>query len=121
MTTPYKDLEFSSLQNLILLRIKYFGISYKSFSRNEKYSFLRYYSLVKHQSGGQTRLVLNEKGQMYLRYKRRSKIRFWIPVIISIVALFGGYDVYTNPLLEQILQIIAKLVKTITESLGAVF
>lgn len=77
--------------------------------------------MLKYQSGSQTRLILNGKGQMYIRYKRRSKIRFWIPVIISIVALFGGYDVYTNPLLEQILQVIAKLVKTITESLGAVF
>lgn len=121
MSTPYKDLEFSLLQNLILLRVKYFGISYKSISRNEKYDFLKYYSLVKYSSGSQPRLILNEKGRMYIRYKRRSKIRFWIPVIISIVALFGGYDVYTNPLLEQILQAIVKLMKTIVESLGAVF
>lgn len=121
MTTPYKDLEFSLLQNLLILKIRYLGISKSAVQNNPKYKFLRCYSLVDYHSKNNSRLVLNEKGRMYLRHKRRSKFRFWIPVLISIIALFGGYDVYTNPLLEKVLQAIAKLLKTISESLGAFF
>lgn len=121
MPTSHKDLEFSVLQNLLLLRIRYIGISKAAVSSKRKYAFLRYYSLLAQSNRFSSRLTLSEKGKMYLRYQRRSRIRYWIPVIISILALLGGYDVYTNPLLEQCLQAIAKLWKTIWESLGAFF
>ncbi len=121
MPTSHKDLDFSMLQDLLLLKIKYFGISSNKVFSKQTYKFLRHYSLVDYSPKNSDRLVLSEKGKMYLRHKRKDHLRFWIPVAISIVALFGGYDVYTNPLLEQLLQAIAKLLKTISESLGAFF
>lgn len=121
MSTSHKDLEFSVFQNLLLLKIRYFGISRNSIQSKPKYKFLRYYSLLDYSPRFYSRYTLNEKGKMYLRYKRRSKFKFWIPVIISIIALFGGYDVYTNPILEQLLKEISKLLKNIMENLGAFF
>lgn len=121
MSTPYKDLEFSFSQHLILLRLKYFKMKKETIYSNSKYDFLRVYSLIEYQKKNRLYCVLNEKGCMYLRYKRRSKIRFWIPVIISIAALFAGYDVYTNPLLAQALREIVKLLKNILENLDAFF
>ncbi len=121
MATPYTDLEFSTFQHLILLRTMYFGIS-KQALRNKHYNkFLLYYSLVQRSHKNCSRYTLNEKGRMYLRYKRRAKIRYWIPVIISIFALLGGYDIYTNPFLEQLLQEVVTLWNTIWESLGVFF
>lgn len=121
MSTSHKDLDFSILQNLMLLKIKYFGISKNTVYSNPDYNFLRSYSLLDYSREDPSRFKLSEKGKMYLRHKRKDRFRFWIPVAISIIALFGGYDVYTNPLLEQLLQAIVKLLKTISESLGAFF
>lgn len=121
MSTSHKDLEFSFLQNMLLLRIKFFEISQKTAKTNQNYQFLFTYSLIEKSRKHPERFALSEKARMYIRYQRRNKFRFWIPVIISIIALFGGYDVYTNPLLEQFLQAIAKLLKTISENLGAFF
>lgn len=121
MFTPYKDLEFSLIQTLLLIRIRVFGISKKIVRTERSYHFLLEYSLIDHSHKNPEKFVLSEKARMYLRYKRRQRIRFWIPVIISILALFGGYDVYTNPLLERVLRISATLLKTISESLGAFF
>lgn len=121
MPTSHKDLEFSFLQNMLLLRIKFVGISKRAVQANQNYQFLLRYSLIENSGKHPERFILTEKAHMYIRYQRRSKFRFWIPVIISIIALFGGYDVYTNPLLEQLLQAIAKSVKTILESLDAFF
>ncbi len=122
MTTLYKDLEFNLFQTFILIRLKYFRMKKEKLYSNSKYDFLREYCLIKiFWKKDQPYCTLNEKGRMYIRYKRKDKVRFWIPVTISIIALFGGYDVYTNLFLKQILQAIATLVKTITESLGAFF
>ena len=60
--------------------------------------------------------VYKETGNMYLRYKRRSSFRFWIPVIISILALLSSYDVYTNPFIQKVLQSLAQLLKNIMEN-----
>lgn len=121
MEVSHKDLELSFFQNLTLMRIRFFGISENSIWFTPKYNFLKEYKLVERSSQNTSRFFLNEKAKMYLRYKHRSRMRFWIPVVISIIALFGGYDVYTNPLLEQLLQVIMKLWKTIWESLGTFF
>ena len=121
MSTPYKDLEFSLGQNLILLRLKYFKMRRSKVYLNSRYTFLRKYSLVVSCAPYGEYVTLSDKGRMYLRYRRKDKFRYWIPVVISIVALFAGYDVYTIPLLEKILQAVASLLKTITESLGAFF
>lgn len=119
MEISHKDLELSFHQNFILRKIRIFGVSQKSIWDNQNLKFLREFRLIERIPNSSDRYTLNEKAKMYLRYKFRSKFKFWIPVIISIVALFGGYDVYTNPLLEQLLRGIANIAKTILESLGA--
>lgn len=122
MTTPYKDLEFNLFQTFTMIRLKYFKIQKETIYSNSRYDFLRTYSLIHvFWKNEQQYCSLSEKGRMYLRHKRKELIRFWIPVTISIIALFGGYGVYKNPLLAQILQAATTLVKTISESLGAVF
>ena len=121
MSTPYKDLEFSTHQNIILLRLKYFKMKKSKVYSSQRYDFLRKYALIESLDLNGECITLNDKGLMYLRYRRKDKFRFWIPIIISIAALFAGYDVYTIPLLEKFLQAIATLLKTITESLGAFF
>lgn len=119
MSTSHKDLAFSFSQNMLLLRIKLFGLSAKFARTNRRYRFLFTYALIENSPKNPNRFVLSEKARMYIRYKHRSNLRFLIPVVISIIALFGGYDVYTNPLLERILQEIALLLKTIMENLDA--
>lgn len=121
MSTPYKDLEFSLRQNMILLRLKCFKMRRGKVYLNPRYTFLRKYGLVETCDLSGEYVTLSDKGLMYLRYRRKDKFRFWIPVIISIVALFAGYGVYTIPLLKKFLQAIVSLTKTITESLGAFF
>ena len=121
MSTPYKDLEFSFSQRLILLLLKYFKINKNTVYTNRRYDFLRTYSLVDYHPKNHMYLTLNEKGRMYLRYRRKDNFRFWIPVIISVFALFAGYGVYVNPVIEAVLQAIATLLKTIVENLGAAF
>lgn len=119
MSTSHTELEFSIYQNLVLRKIYFFGISYKSVYLQRRLSFLRYYSLLEHDPRNSNRYVLSEKAKMYLRYKRRSNFRFWIPVIISFFALLSSYDVYTNSLLEKVLQVSMKTLKTILENLDA--
>ena len=119
MDISHKDLVFSLRQIFTLRKVLIFGIKKKTVWGNHYYDFLLRYKLIENSRKRNFYFVLSEKGKMFLRYRRRNNIRFWIPVIISIVALFGGYDVYTNPLLEQLLRGIANIVKTISESLGA--
>lgn len=118
MTTPYKDLEFSLKENLTLIRIKYFKMKKATVFAHSKYDFLRRYSLIEY-SGNY--VILSDKALMYLRFKRKDRFRFWLPVIISIIALLAGYDIYTIPLLEKALQEATLILKTITESLGVFF
>ena len=121
MSISHKDLEFSFRQTIILRRISLFGIPKFKIYSDYNYFFLRRYSLLDISPKYPDRLILSEKARMYLRHKRRDRIRFLIPVSISILALFGGYDVYTIPLLKQILQEIVLLVKTISENLDVFF
>lgn len=117
MSTSHTELQFSIKQNFMLRKIQLLGISKSSVRSHRKYHVLLYYSLLEHDPRNKDRYVLSEKAKMYLRYKRRSNFRFWIPVIISILALLNGYDVYTNPMFEKVLQVSAKLLKTISENL----
>lgn len=57
-------------------------------------------------------------GRMYFRVKSKGFWRFFIPLVISIIALFGGYDVYTIPILKDLLEAISSLLGNIMESLG---
>lgn len=79
-----------------------------------KYGFIERYAITKF--GDKFRRTAD--GRMYFRVKRKGFVRFLIPVIISIIALFGGYDVYTIPVLKELLEAIASLLGNIVESLG---
>lgn len=121
MPTPYKDLELSFLQRLTLLRLKYRKINKNKVYANHKYDFLRKYNLTDYHPKNNNYLILSEKGKMYLRFRRKDNFRFWIPIIISMIALLGGYNIYTNSVIKEILQLIASAMKTIAENLGAFF
>lgn len=119
MSTSHRELDFSLFQNLLILKVKYFGISLSAYHK-PCYKIFIQYSLLERSRHNPQHFVLNEKGKMYLRYKFRKFFSFWIPTTIAIIALFGGYDVYTNPVLKAILESIASLFETIMENLGVV-
>ncbi|MBD5515221.1 MAG: hypothetical protein HDR06_11440 [Lachnospiraceae bacterium] len=113
----YKDLLLSLSECIILIRVKLIGISYnRTFKDNHK--FLRRYGLIEISHHFKNRFRISDNGKMYLRYRFRSFWKFAIPTIISVIALFGGYDVYTNPVLKELLEAIASLFGRIMEILG---
>lgn len=113
----YKDLLLSFPEYLVLIKVKIIGISYnKTFKDNRK--FLRRYGLIEISPHFKNRFRISDNGKMYLRYRFRSFWKFAIPTIISVIALFGGYDVYTNPILKELLESIASLFAHIMEILG---
>lgn len=61
---------------------------------------------------------VNKFGKMYLRIKRKERLKFMIPTAISIVALFAGYDIYKFPLLDEALSTAKTLLIHAMESLG---
>lgn len=113
----YKDLLLSFPQYLILLKIRFFGIGYNSTLKDNR-KFLRIYGLVEISPHFKDRFRISDNGKMYLRYRFRSFWKFAIPTVISVIALFGGYDVYTNPILKELLEAIASLFARIMGSLG---
>ena len=110
MPTPFNELELSIYEHLLLIRIKFTGVYKETVRQKPRYQFLCKFSLVDSSPKN------FDKGNMYLRYKRRSSFRFWIPVIISILALLSSYDVYTNPFIQKVLQSLAQLLKNILGS-----
>lgn len=113
----YKDLLLSFPQFPILIKIRFFGISYNPALKDNR-KFLRRYGLIETSPHFKNRFRISDNGKMYLRYRFCSFWKFAIPTIISIIALFGGYDVYTNPVLKEILEEIASLFEHIMEILG---
>lgn len=113
----YKDILLSFPQYLILIKVRFIGINYDHTLRNNR-KFLRKYGLIELSPCFKDRFRISDNGKMYLRYHFRSFWKFAIPTIISIIALFGGYDVYTNPVLKELLESIASLLAHILESLG---
>lgn len=113
----YKDLLLSFPEYLILIKIRLFGISVKH-ALSAKRKFLRKYSLIELSLKFKNRYRISDNGKMYLRYRSRSFWKFAIPTIISIIALFGGYDVYTNPVLKELLESITSLFARIMKILG---
>ncbi len=112
----YKDLLLSFPEYIILVRIRFFSASAK-YALSDNRKFLRKYGLVELSPHFKNRYRLSDNGKMYLRYRFRSFWKFAIPTIISIIALFGGYDVYTNPVLKEILEAIASMFTHIMGSL----
>lgn len=113
----YKDLLLSFPQYLILVKVRFFGISYNPTLKDSR-KFLRKYGLIEISPHFKDRFRISDNGKMYLRYRFRSFWKFAIPTVISIIALFGGYDVYTNPVLKELLESIASLFAHIMRSLG---
>lgn len=113
----YKDLLLSFPEYLILIKIRFFGASAK-YALCDKRKFLRRYGLIEISPHFKDRYRISDNEKMYLRYRFRSFWKFAIPTIISIIALFGGYDVYTNPVLQELLEAIASLFVHIMENLG---
>lgn len=109
----YKDLLLSLHEYLILLRVRFFKINQEQFIK-DKYLFLERYNLIELSSDSDFFELyrINDNGKMYLRYRCRSFFKFVIPIVISILALFGGYDVYTNPVLKALLEFIASIWQT---------
>lgn len=60
----------------------------------------------------------NSYSRMYFRVKRKERLKFAIPTLISILALFAGYDVYKLPLLGEALSAVKTLLIHLLESLG---
>ena len=115
----HRELDLSFSENMCLRKIQFFGLSQKKFFE-DKYHFLREQNLIC-RSSKSTNYVLNNRAKMYLRYKRKDKIRFIIPTLISMLALFGGYDVYKSPILYSLLRLLKQILKAIVENLGAFF
>lgn len=113
----YKDLLLSFPEYITLIRIRFFGASAK-YALSDNRKFLRRYGLIELSPYFKNRYRLSDNGKMYLRYRFHSFWKFAIPTIISIIALFGGYDVYTNPALKELLEVIASLFAHIMEILG---
>ena len=113
----YKDILLSFPECLILLKVRLIGIN-RDRTYNENRKFLRRYGLVELSPYFKNRCRISDNGKMYLRYRSHSFWKFALPTIISIIALFGGYDVYTNPVLKEILEAIASLLARIMGILG---
>lgn len=60
----------------------------------------------------------NRFGKMYFRVKQKERLKFMIPTVISIVALFAGYDIYKFPLLDEALSTAKTLLIHAMENLG---
>lgn len=89
MSTSHKDLILDKSEVRILKSL-YKGnkllkqdVDYKF---KEKYSFLLRYHLIDY-SPDSKYYCISKKGKMFLLYRRKEKIRFWVPIIISVIAL----------------------------------
>ena len=57
-------------------------------------------------------------GKMYFRYKRKRFLYFFIPVVISVVALLAAYDVVYIKWIHELLKELVSLLKTTWGNLG---
>lgn len=72
----------------------------------------------KHNRKGVIYFTASLQGKMYLRKCRKERVRFLIPVVISILALLRSYEILNIQILYEILQALSTLVKNVLESLG---
>lgn len=105
------ELSFSERMTLRLLRILKSNIFFKY----QTLDYLHRLGLLDRDYGVYT---INRAGKMYFRIKRKERIRFIIPTLISVVALFAGYDIYKIPLLDEILKATKLLLIHVMETLG---
>lgn len=107
------NLHFNFNQLMVMRFINVFPLSYERIRNSKHLNFLLYYSLIEYSDKNHTKCTLNHKGRMTLTSHRHSLIKFWIPVVISSLALLASYDAYTIPILKKILQQLAQLLKSI--------
>lgn len=90
MPTDYKDLMFSRSEIKILKNIQKNGKISKSEvhdPKNDQYLYLLKYKMLDYCKNDYKCYCLSDKAKMFLRYRLNEKLRFWIPIIISILAL----------------------------------
>lgn len=69
-------------------------------------------------SGKFRRYNITLTGKMYLRYKRKSNIKFLVPLTISTISILGTYDIIWIEPLRVLLQWLKTQAISIAESLG---
>lgn len=105
------DLSFSERITLRLIAITRFNI----FLNPQIVAYLFSLGLLDRRG---SYFFINRFGKMYFRIKRKEFLKFTIPTVISLVALFAGYDVYKIPLLGEALLATKTLLIHVMESLG---
>lgn len=115
----FSNIELSLYQKFVMHTLPILRSEF--FYRKNVINDLNRYGLIKRQPKllfGYFVYKRTDEGKMYFRIKRKNTLRFWIPVIISIIALLEAYDILTIPLLAEALQAISTLLRNIVEILG---
>lgn len=90
MSTPYTDLKLSPEQIRILKSIKRKGcISRENIEKDKKgkYNFLFKYHLIDYSDSSHKYFSLSDKAIMLLRYRNESNLRFYLPIVLSVIAI----------------------------------
>lgn len=115
----FSNIELSLYQKFVLRTLPIFKSAF--FYRQSAINDLLRYGLIRRYPQtlfGNFVYKRTDEGKMYFRIKRKNTLRFWVPVIISIIALLKSYGVLTIPLIAEALQGLSKLLRNIVESLG---
>lgn len=115
----FSNLELSLYQKFVMHTLPFLKSAF--FYRKDVINDLFRYGLIKREPRiifGHFVYKRTDMGKMYFRIKRKNSLHFWIPVIISIIALLKSYDVLTIPVIDEALQELSTLLKNIVESLG---
>ena len=115
----FSNIELSFYQKFVMRTLPILKSEF--FYRKSVVNDLYRYGLIKRQPRylfGYQVYKRTDEGKMYFRIKRKNAFRFWIPVVISIIALLKSYDILTIPVIDEALQELSTLLKNIVESLG---
>ncbi len=90
MSTPYTDLKLSPEQIRILKNIKRKGcVPGENIKKDQqgKYNFLFKYHLIDYFDSSHQYYCLSDKAIMLLLYRNESNLRFYLPIVISVIAI----------------------------------
>lgn len=90
MPMSYTDLKLSSNQIRILKDIKrkvLVPIETIEKEKQGKYKFLYKYHLIDYSDSSHKFYSLSDKAIMLLRYRNESNLRFYLPIVLSVVAI----------------------------------
>lgn len=113
-----KNIDFSNIELSLSERITLHLLPIIKSNRFFKYQTLDYLNRLGLLDREHGVYAVNRNCKMYFRIKRKERIRFIIPTVVSIVALFAGYDVYKIPLLDEVLSTVKILLIHVMESFG---